>query len=162
VDSFTIIGLVLASGGALFLFCLGVALVASIVGRVEMERRKSEAVEQERRHKERLRALELGFPLPEAEVARAEAESKRAQAAGTVGLVVPLGLGGIAVGVTAIILDHQVQMPGILYVIWGVCGLVSLVTAVMCMVTLRRGTSAKPGRPTPPRTEDSELLSSSR
>src|SRR5437588_943242 len=106
VDSFLIIPLVLAGGFALFLFCLGLALVGWVVGRVEMGKRKAEALEKERRHQERLRALELGFPLPEADVAHAQADARRATWAGVVGFLVPLGLAGLALGATAIILDH--------------------------------------------------------
>ncbi len=149
MDSFSLIGVILVGGFAALMFCLGLALVGLVVGRVELEKRKADALEQERRHKERLRALELGFPLPEAELAHAQADGRRAVAAGIVGFFVPLGLGGLAVGATAIILDHlpaynldPMHLPPVLYALWGVVGLVSIVTVTMCLLALRRGNSS--------------------
>jgi Flp pilus assembly protein TadB len=151
MESFLTVQMVLAIGAAVFLFCIGMALVGWVVSRAEIDKRKADAVEQERRHKERLRALELGFPLPEAELARAEAEGKRAKAAGGIGITVPLGLGGLAVGATALILDHGTNLSPILYAVWGVVGLVSTITVVMSFLALRRGGTA----PTPVRREQS-------
>src|SRR5262245_60712233 len=49
-----------------------------------------------RAHAERLKALEVGQPLPDAEVAQAHADATRAWAAGLTATFVSLGLGGIA------------------------------------------------------------------
>jgi hypothetical protein len=170
VDSFMMIPMVLAAGFALFLFCLGVAIVGWVVGRVEMDKRKADALEQERRHQERLRALELGFPLPEAELARAQADTSRARWAGIVGFLVPLGLAGIAVGATALILDHQpietfsmMRMPAVLYAIWGINGLVSLMAVLMSATALRRSKHLNPeARPARQRADERPLAQANR
>jgi len=146
VDAFSMVGVILVSGFALFMFCIGLALVGWVVGRVEMDKRKADALEQERRHQERLRALELGFPLPEAELARAQADASRARWAGAVGFLVPLGLSGLALAATVIVLDHlpgdtfsMMHLPPVLYAIWGISGLVSLMAVLMSATALRRG-----------------------
>src|SRR5438128_2605714 len=60
------------------------------------DRRKRE--ERQTAHLERAKALELGQPLPDAEIARATAEVTRARAAGLIGALVP-GLMTVAAGV---------------------------------------------------------------
>jgi hypothetical protein len=160
-NSFFIIGLVLAGGFALFLFCLGLALVGWVIGRVEMDKRKADAQEQERRHQERLRALELGFPLPEADLARAKADEVRARSAGLVGLVVPLGVAGIAVAATAMILERGSELHPILYAVWGISG-VGVMTVIMSMTAMQRSKPVMPATNGRLRMEREQPISSNR
>jgi hypothetical protein len=108
---------------------------------------KSEEQKRQLAHAERLRSLELGQPLPDAEVARARAETVRVIFAGVVGVVVPLGLMGIAIGATAMLTTPSagtevvmgaVDVQPLCIVIWSITGLVSLVTAILSLVTMQR------------------------
>jgi hypothetical protein len=89
-------------------------------------------------HRERMKALEMGV-LPE--VLRARAETARARAAGTVGVVVPLLMAGAATGGTSLVLTwgEASWRLTVLCVIWGVCGVVSLVAVTTSLEALRRG-----------------------
>src|SRR5262249_41703308 len=95
---------------ATFGFFGGLALLVwvSHKGKGEKKRLKHERELQQRQmeHAERLKALELGLPLPDAEVARANADRSRYWAAGLVGVLVPLFMTGAAAGTTAIILEQ--------------------------------------------------------
>jgi hypothetical protein len=106
-----------------FAFFGGIALLMWIDSRNKRH-------ERELRHAERIKALELGQSLPDGEVARAHADQARAWVLGLICFIVPPCLVGTAVGATALILD--MAAPGIhlalLCVIWGIAGLVSLVT----------------------------------
>ncbi len=94
-------------------------------------------------HQERLKALELGHPLPDIEIARSGTESTRAVMLGIIGLLVPISVIGMAVGATAIVFDQgeeSIHLP-LNATIWGVAGLVSLVTAINCaagLISLRK------------------------
>ena len=101
---------------------------------------RSKAKERELAHIERLKALELGQPLPDAEVARHQSEASRAWAAGVAALIVPLGLGGVAIGATSLVFgatDPRFHVP-LLSIIWGVCGIVSLVTVSVGLGAIRQ------------------------
>lgn len=96
-------------------------------------------------HTERLKALEVGRALPDADVARAQAEASRAWAAATVGFLVPLGVMGAAIGATALVFNHaesRVHLP-LLATIWGVCGVVSLTAVASALACVRR--QSRPG-----------------
>jgi hypothetical protein len=90
-------------------------------------------------HAERMKALELGQPLPEVEIARAKAtEAKvRAEAGRAVGVAVFMALGpvavlAIAVAATAVTLasaNPSIHQP-VLTVIWVSSAVVSLAVAV--------------------------------
>src|SRR5687768_8118848 len=95
-----------AAAGLLALFG-GIALLMLIDGR-------NKAKERQLAHAERMRALERGQPLPDAEAARAWAEASRAWAAGLATTFVSLGMGGVAVGATALGFRHgepRAQLP---------------------------------------------------
>src|SRR5438105_3809452 len=121
--------------GALGLLALfgGIALLMLIDAR-------GKAKERELTHTERMRALELGQTLPDAEVARARAESSRAWAGGLAAVTVSLGMAGAAVGATAVVLERtelSSQLP-LLCVIWGICGVVALVAVSAGLKAARR------------------------
>jgi hypothetical protein len=131
--------------------CAGAALLKW----VDMKRT---AEDRQFAHAERLKALELGQALPDAEVARLKAESEFLQAsldatgnrtAGAVAasILVPLIMAGSAVGGTALVLlfaEARLHLP-LVCTIWGVSGLVSLVTVATAAAVLRR-------QPVPPPT----------
>jgi len=115
----------------------GVGLLMWIDSRSKLKVRQLE-------HAERLKALECGQPLPDADIARAAAEQSRTRAAGFIGTVVPIVMAGVAIGGTAILcwyLSEPVMERAFLPVvctIWGVCGLVSFIVAVSCLGPLAR------------------------
>ena len=93
-------------------------------------------------HTERMKALEAGLPLPDAAIARANADRSRARALGAIGVLVPLIMASVAIGATLLTqarLDPIVS-PGVLLAIqctvWGVCGLVALVVPLACIGSL--------------------------
>lgn len=94
---------------------------------------RGKAQERQLSHAERLKALETGQTLPDAEVARYNAEASRAWAAGFATLVITVGMGGVAVGATSLVFqfaESGIQVP-LLSVIWGVCGLIALVAVCL-------------------------------
>src|SRR5437879_482148 len=77
----------------------------------------------------------------------------RPSAVAVIGVVLPLACGVCGLVATGIILDYVHAMPpherdysgdliALLYVIWGICGVVGGTAAVLCMVLLRRGVPA--------------------
>ena len=91
---------------------------------------KGKARERDLVHTERLKSLELGQALPDAEVARANAEASRAWALALTTTLVPLGLFGTAVGATAMVFASAgpSSHTALVSAIWGTVGVVSLVT----------------------------------
>src|SRR5262245_52114725 len=70
--------------------------------------------ERELAHAERLKALELGQPLPDADVARARASASQAWAGGLTATAVAIGMAGAATGATALVFasaDSGIQLP---------------------------------------------------
>lgn len=124
---------------------------------------RREAAQEERRwqeemaHAERMKALELGRPVPEVEVARARAEEVRARAeagraivTGIVAGIVTLGACGVGVGATAVVLQQaapSLHLP-LLALIWICCALVGLAPVAAALLNLRRWPLRLP-RPTP-------------
>jgi hypothetical protein len=104
--------------------------------------------ERELKHAERLKALEMGQPLPDLENARVRTEQVRTILLGMVAFMVPPGLAGTAVGATALVLyqaSPSIHLP-LLCVIWGVIGVVSLVaisTTVPILGGVKRTHSAE-------------------
>ncbi|MBY0527640.1 MAG: hypothetical protein K2R98_29855 [Gemmataceae bacterium] len=90
-----------------------------------------ESRQRELQHTERMRALESGHPVPDGEIAQASADTNRAWAIGLVALLVPAIMAGAALWGTAMVFNHgenpSIHLP-LTCVIWGVSGLVSLVT----------------------------------
>jgi hypothetical protein len=120
--------------------------------------KRGKAHERELIHKERIKALEEGRTLPDAEEAHAWAAASRAWAAGMTASAIVLGLGGIAVGATALVFQHATpgqQLP-MVAIVWGVCGVVSLVVAVVSLSLLfRREPASETGQdPVPGQTRE--------
>jgi hypothetical protein len=98
-----------------------------------------QARQRELTHAERMKALELGLPLPEVEIARAHAEAVKAKTeaakfivAHVMRLLLPLGVFGIALGASAIVICQgpvSLQWPA-LALIW-ICS--SLVSATVVL-----------------------------
>jgi hypothetical protein len=132
-------------GGALGIVALfgGIALLVWVTQKGEEQKRKlqaeRDAQQREVAHVERMKALELGQPLPDADVARANAERTRARWIGIVGLVVPLGTAGLGLVVTVLVLvlAHTTIVPA-LGIVWGVIGLVSLVSVSLSLSNLQK------------------------
>jgi hypothetical protein len=133
--------------GALGLIGLfgGLALLIWVGNKGETEKRRlKQELELQRRqmeHAERLKALESGLPLPDADLALARVEQVRAGVAAAVGLVVPVVTVGGAVAGTAIVLSMaqpQHHLP-VLCVIWACSGVASLVTATTSLGVLASG-----------------------
>jgi hypothetical protein len=109
--------------------------------------RAEEMRQREMTHAERMKAIELGRPLPEVELARAKTDAIRAQvdaAKVIVGVlarvVVGLGTLGIAVGATAVVL-HQAppaSQLAALALIWTAATLVGIATALAGVLDARR------------------------
>jgi hypothetical protein len=146
-------------GGALALGGLfgGLALMIWVASRAELQKRQlgqeREMKEREFEHAERLKALERGVPLPDADLAAARADTAWAVAAGLVAVVVPLVMVGTAVGATAIILalaQPALHLP-LVCTVWGVNGLTSIVALSLSLAALRRRTprAAEWERPAP-------------
>jgi hypothetical protein len=113
---------------------------------------KQAARKAEQQHHERMKLLDLGLPLPDADLARAQSEQSRVNTAGAIGVLVPLFMAGAAVGVTALIVTRpdtpvNFQLP-LLCTVWGVVGLVSLVTVILSLAAIRRwaGGRVKPDK----------------
>jgi hypothetical protein len=115
----------LAPAAGLLAFFGGIALCMWVESLAKAKVREQE-------HSERTRALEMGQPLPDADVAKA-------RAAGTVGTLVPLIMVGGAVGATFLVLNwtNPVWHVPLLGTIWIVSGVVCLVTVVASLRTLR-------------------------
>jgi hypothetical protein len=101
---------------------------------------RKEAREREMVHAERMRALELGLPLPDAGSIQAEADMARTRAATAVGVLVPVSMAGAAAGGTLLVFHWAGEGShlALLCVIWGVSGLVSLVAVNSSMAILQR------------------------
>jgi hypothetical protein len=99
-------------------------------------------------HTERLRALELGHPLPDrGDVAKAQSVFR---AAGAIAILVPLALvcaaGGVSVWILHVTSSSEVSFFGVdsdlrtalFAIVWGVCGLVMLFTIAASLRVVRR------------------------
>jgi hypothetical protein len=101
----------------------------------------------DQQHQERMKVLDVGLPLPDAELARAQSEHSRINTAGAIGILVPLFMAGAATGVTALIVTrpdaHVNFQVALLCTVWGVAGLVSLVTVILSLAAIRRGSGGR-------------------
>lgn len=92
-------------------------------------------------HQERMKALELGHPPLDAEIARAKAYASAAWAAGLIGLLVPLVVVSLAVSGTIVAVLHYgpgENIAGPLIAAWSIgCGL-ALVAIVFSLNVIRR------------------------
>ena len=129
--------------------------------------RASDLTPEERRlklqmeHAERMKALEMGRPLPEVEIAQAKADEARAkmETSRVVTRIVftalaPVGITGITVGATSIILSlaNPALHVALLSVIWACSALVSLGLIASTVIQARRVSLRDliPPRPAPP------------
>lgn len=95
--------------------------------------------QRELEHTERMKALEMGQPLPDADIAQSNAVRARAWALGAIGVFVPFIM--VCAAIVATVLSHNyldpIVSPAMLLAIqctaWGVCGLVSLVIPLACI-----------------------------
>jgi hypothetical protein len=143
---------------ALLFFGLPVTLGLGLAALALVFDYRKKAQERELTHVERMKALERGLPLPDAEIARAEAEKSRARAAGTIGALVPLFALAASVGSTAIVLAYQRDgdMPipfatprstAPLVTIWVVCGVIVTAALILSIRSLRRSPALEAGEP---------------
>jgi hypothetical protein len=146
------LGTFAAAAGTLAFFG-GIALCMWVDQRGKWRQRELE-------NAERMKALEQGLPLPDAEIARAEAEKSRARAAGAVGVLVPLFTLAASVGSTAIVLAYQKhsetpiafatpRSTAPLVTIWVVCGVIVTAALVLSIRNLRRSPALEAGAPKP-------------
>ncbi len=91
-------------------------------------------------HLERMKALELGHPPPDADIARANAYASAAWAAGLVGLLVPIVVVSLAVAgtIVAIIFMARENIAVPLIVAWSIAGGISLATIVLSLNAIRQ------------------------
>jgi hypothetical protein len=123
----------LATAAGVLAFFGGIGLLMWIDQRGKARQRELE-------HTERMKALELGHTLPDAEVARAQADGSRTTAAALVATFVSLILMAAASGATALVLylaDPRYQLA-LLCTIWGVCGLSTFIIVLECLHVMRR------------------------
>ena len=118
---------------------------------------KQTAQERSLKHAERLKALDLGQQLPDAEIAQLQAANEqltaqfnavnnRLSTVTFLALAVPLIMMGAAVGGTALVLHEaaaSLHLP-LICTAWGVCGIVSVTSLVPVILVLaqRRGNLA--------------------
>jgi hypothetical protein len=103
-------------------------------------------------HQERMKALELGFAPPDAEIERAKAYASAAWAAGVIGLVVPIvvvSLTGAGSIVAVIFRESGENLVGPLIAAWSIAAFITLVTVVRCLGTIRQ--LSRPTTDTSPR-----------
>jgi hypothetical protein len=103
--------------------------------------------QREMTHSERMKALETGQPLPEVELAKAQAEAVKARMeaaksiAATVGrAIIPLGMGGIGIGMSAVVICNaspSLHLPA-LSVIWASIAVVGTAAAVSGWIEKQR------------------------
>ena len=143
-------------GGALAIGAFFGVLAIWVVSTGELKKkqreREREAREREFQHPERLKALEAGFPLPDADLAEARADRVRAGVAGAIGIAVPAVAAGCAVAGTALVLtlaQPHLHLP-LLCTIWPMSGVVGLVAVSKALRVLSRGASRRPEREGPP------------
>src|SRR5690242_4014069 len=98
-------------GGVVALGALfgGIALIVWVASTAELKKKRldqeREAREREFQHAERMKAVEAGYPLPDADLAFARTERVRAGVAAAVGIAVPVVALGGAVAGTALVLS---------------------------------------------------------
>jgi hypothetical protein len=97
--------------------------------------------ESEATHRERMKALEMGFQPLDAEIARAKAYASAAWAAGLIGLLVPLMVVGVTIAATIVAVVNVSpgqNIAGPLALGWLIAGAVVLVIVVRSLGVIRR------------------------
>jgi hypothetical protein len=101
---------------------------------------RKKAEETQTAHAERMKAIEMGFPPPDAEIQRAKAYASAAWAAGLVGLLVPITIVSLALIGTIVAINLRSRGENIaapLIVAWSIAGGVALVTIVVSLNVIR-------------------------
>jgi hypothetical protein len=114
--------------------------------------------ERDAAHLERMKALELGHPPLDAEIARAKAYASAAVAAGVIGILVPIFVIALAVIGTIVAVLHyesNVNIAVPLIVAWSIASGLALVTIVASLHTIRR--IPRPSGDTPARSASRAL-----
>jgi hypothetical protein len=95
--------------------------------------------EREAAHRERMKALELGYPPQDAEIERARAYRRAAWAAGLIGLLVPLGVAVVAAVLTIVALRQGMPLdPMPVIVGWSIAGFIMLATILRSLSVIRQ------------------------
>jgi hypothetical protein len=97
--------------------------------------------EQNAAHLERMKALELGQPLLDAEIARAKAYASAAWAAGLIGLLIPIVVISLTVVGTIVAVMYHNPWQNIvppLIVAWSIAGVVMLVAVLRSLGVIQR------------------------
>lgn len=97
--------------------------------------------ERDAAHLERMKALELGFPLLDAEIERAKAYTSAAWAAGVIGLVVPIVLLSLTLAGTIVALSYRqagedISIP--LVIAWLIAAVLVLAIVMRSLSTIRQ------------------------
>ncbi|HEX5269266.1 MAG TPA: hypothetical protein VFW33_02200 [Gemmataceae bacterium] len=140
----------MADIGAAMIGSVGsVALFAFLAFAIWMDYRKKKD-ERDAAHAERVKALELGHPPMDAEIARARAYASAAWAAGVIGLAVPLVVIALTViGTIVAVVKQAPNMTVPCIVAWSIASGLSVVAIVMSLGTIRR--LPRPSGDSPPR-----------
>src|SRR5262245_5468884 len=123
---------------------------------------RKKSLDRQLTHTERMTALELGRTPPDLEAARSEAEQARYRSAAWVAVAVPVGLAGVALGMSLSLLLvfglGSFPLLALLAVVWVVCGYTGVTAITQGLATLRQF-------PTPTtsggKAADADILSSS-
>jgi hypothetical protein len=114
------------------------ALFGFLAFAIWMDYRKKKD-ERDTAHQERMKALELGHPPLDAEIARAHAYASAAWAAGVIGLVVPLAVILLTViGTIVAVVKEAPNMTVPCIVAWSIASGLSMVAIVLSLTTIRR------------------------
>jgi hypothetical protein len=136
-----------------------VAVFAFLSFAIWMDYRKKKD-ERDADHRQRMKALELGFPPQDAEIERARAYGRAAWAAGLIGLLVPLVVVSLTVAGTIVaVLRHEPgeSIGGPLMVAWLIASALmatAIVGSLMVIANLPRPTGDVPQRVSPPGKRD--------
>jgi hypothetical protein len=113
-------------------------------------RRSGDAQRREHRHQQEMKALEVGMPSPQAQLAEAQNESTRIAVAAGIGFFLPLILFVVAWIVTDSLLTRKQfrddSLTSVVITVWGVAGVMGLgaLSFTAFFASLRRPKSAAP------------------
>ena len=118
-----------AAGGLAFFACVSFAVW------IDYRKKKDE---RDALHRERMKALEMGHPPPDAEIERARSYASAAWAAGVIGLVVPVVVVVLTFAGTVIALSTRREgIAGPCIVAWFIACLLVLVVSVRSLEAIR-------------------------
>ncbi len=126
---------IVALAGALGSF----AFFGSIAFTVWVEYRKNKN-DRDAAHAERMKALELGLSLPDAEIERAKAYASAATSAGLVGILVPIAVLAVTLAgtIVAILNSKMGESHLVLFITaWSIAGVIVLTAVVQCLGVIR-------------------------